>query len=122
MKRHLLIAFLLAAVALAVAGRLVPHAPNFTPVGALAVFAGLYLARTSKWALVLPLGVMFAADLAIGFYDFKLMAVVYGSILFYGIFGMLVRNKRSLGTITLATLAGSLLFYLTTNFAVWAFS
>ena len=121
-KHYLLIGFVVAAVALAVAGRLVPHLPNFTPVGALALFAGMYLAKKSKWALLLPLSVMFITDLAIGFYDTKLMLVVYGSFLFYGIFGLLIKNKRSVGTITLATLAGSFLFYLITNFAVWAFS
>jgi len=122
MKRHLLIGFLLAALAIALAGRLIPHPPNFTPVGALALFAGMYLARKNRWALVLPLAVIFLTDLAIGFYDAKLMVVVYGSFLFYGVFGLLVKNKRNVGTITLATLAGGLLFYLTTNFAVWAFS
>lgn len=118
----LLIGFLLAALAIALAGRLIPHPPNFTPVGALALFAGMYLAGKTRWALVLPLGVMFVTDLAIGFYDTKLMLVVYLSFLFYGVFGLLVKNKRNVGTITLATLAGSFLFYLFTNFAVWAFS
>ena len=86
------------------------------------MFAGMYLARKTKWALMLPLGVMFLTDLAIGFYDTKLMLVVYLSFLFYGVFGLLVKNKRNVGTITLATFAGSFLFYLFTNFAVWAFS
>lgn len=122
MKQYLLIGFLLVALAIALAGRLIPHPPNFTPVGALALFAGIYLARKSRWALILPLAVMFLTDLAIGFYDTKLMLVVYGSFLFYGVFGLLVKNKRNVGTIALATLAGSFLFYLFTNFAVWAFS
>ncbi|MDP4007272.1 MAG: hypothetical protein Q8P55_01610 [bacterium] len=122
MKRYLFFGFFLVAMLLALAGRLIPHAPNFTPVGALALFAGMYFARKTKWALALPLAVMFLADLAIGFYDTKLMFVVYGSFLFYGIFGLLIKDKKNIGTITLATLAGSFLFYLTTNFAVWAFS
>ena len=122
MKRSLLIGFLLAALAIALAGRLIPHPPNFTPVGALALFAGLYLARKSRWALLLPLAVIFLTDLVIGFYDTKLMLVVYGSFLFYGVFGLLIKDKKNIGSITLATLAGSFLFYLFTNFAVWAFS
>lgn len=122
MKRYFLLGFFLAAIVLALAGRLVPHAPNFTPVGALALFAGMYLAGKTKWALLLPLGAMFLTDLAIGVYEPKLMAVVYGSILFYGIFGLLIKDKKNLGMITLATLAGSFLFYLATNFAVWALS
>lgn len=114
--------FLLLAIGVAVAGRFLPHLPNFTPIGALALFVGVYLAGKSKWALMLPLGVMFLSDLFIGFYDFKLMAVVYGSFLFYVFSGFLVRNTKNVGIIALATLAGSFLFYLTTNFAVWAFS
>ena len=122
MKQHLLIGFLLAALGIALAGRLIPHPPNFTPVGALALFAGIYLARKSMWFLMLPLAAMFLTDLAIGFYDIKLMLVVYGGFLLYGVFGLLIAKNRNLGTITIATLAGSFLFYLTTNFAVWAFS
>ena len=122
MKRYLLVGFLLAALGIALAGRLMPHPPNFTPVGALALFAGLYLAGKTRWALLLPLGVIFLTDLAIGFYDIKLMLVVYGSFLFYGIFGLLVKDRKNLGNVALATLAGSLLFYLITNAAVWLFS
>jgi len=122
MKLKLLIVFTLVILAVAVAGRLVPHAPNFTPVGAVALFAGMYLAQKSKWALALPLGLMFLTDLAIGFYDIKLMAVVYGSFFLYAVFGMLVRHRKGIGSVALATLSGSLSFYLITNFAVWAFS
>ncbi len=117
-----LLLFLFFAIVISIAIRLFPHPPNFVSIGALALFVGLYLTKINKWLLILPLGVMFLTDLFIGFYDFKLMFVVYSSFLFYGIFGLLIKNKKSLGTITLATLAGSFLFYLTTNFAVWAFS
>ncbi|MDA1337380.1 MAG: hypothetical protein O3C23_01275 [bacterium] len=131
-KHYLLVGFLLVALLIAFAGRLIPHPANFTPIGALALFAGMYLVPlrgisrrgTGKhwfW-LFLPLGVMFVTDLVIGFYDTKLMLVVYGSFLFYGIFGLLIKDKKNVGAITLATLAGSFLFYLSTNFAVWAFS
>ena len=122
MKKHLIVAFLLVALAIALAGRLIPHPPNFAPIGALALFAGIYLSQKNKWALLLPLAVLFLTDLAIGFYDTKLMLVVYGSFLFYGVFGLLIKDKKNFGTIALATLAGSFLFYLITNFGVWAFS
>ena len=122
MKKHLIIGFLLVALAIALAGRLLPHPPNFTPIGALALFAGIYLAQKSRWALLLPLAVIFLTDLAIGFYDTKMMLVVYGSFLLYGVFGLLIKDKKNFGTIALATLAGSFLFYIVTNFGVWAFS
>ncbi len=120
--RFFLIVFIFLAGALAMGIRLLPHFPNFTPVGAFALFTGVYLARKSKWALLLPLGVMFLTDLVIGFYDLKLMAVVYGSFLVYTGFGMLVAKRRSIATVLLGSMGGAVLFYLTTNFAVWAFS
>ena len=45
--------------------RVVPHAPNFAPIGAMALFGGAYLGR--KWAIALPLVAMFLSDLFIGF-------------------------------------------------------
>ena len=99
--------------------RIFPHAPNFTPIGALALFVGAFLARTHKAALLLPLLAMFLSDLFIGFYDVKLMLVVYGSFLVYGVIGMFVTKSRYAG---LGSIGGAVFFYLATNFAVWAFS
>ena len=50
------------------------------------------------------------------------MLVVSGSFLLYGIFGLLVTDRKNLGNVALATLAGSWLFYLITNAAGWLFS
>ena len=122
MNKYIFIGFIVAALAIALAGRLIPHPANFTPIGALALFIGIYLAQKSRWALLLPLAAMFIADLVIGVYDAKLMLVVYGSFLFYGVFGLLIKDKKNVGTVVLATLAGSFLFYPATNFGVWAFS
>jgi hypothetical protein len=96
--------------------------PNFTPVGALALFVGAYLAPKYRWGLLLPLLLIFVSDLFIGFYDLKLMAVVYGSFLVYTGLGMLVAKRKSIATVFLGSMGGATLFYLTTNFAVWAFS
>ncbi|MCH7604577.1 hypothetical protein IID24_01105 [Patescibacteria group bacterium] len=109
-------------VAVSIASRLLPHPPNFAPIAALALFSGVYAARMSKWFLLLPLAAVFLSDLVIGFYDWRMMATVYSSFAIIGLFGLLVRRKKNIGTITLATLGGSVLFYLVTNFAVWVFS
>ena len=91
-------------------------------MAALALFAGVYASRASKWYLLAPLGAMLASDVFVGFYEWKTMAAVYGSFFAIGLIGLLVRKYKNAGTIALGTLAGSMLFYLTTNFAVWAFS
>src|SRR3989344_2559679 len=101
--------------------RLIPHAPNFTSVGALALFAGAYLARKHWLGLFVPLFIMFFSDLFIGFYDFKLMAVVYGSFLLYALIGRVLPKQNPLMVLG-GALGGAVFFYLATNFAVWMFS
>ena len=39
---------LLSAILAAAALRLVPHPPNFTPIGAMALFSGAYLGRRAS--------------------------------------------------------------------------
>lgn len=103
-----------------IALRLLPHMPNFAPIGALALFAGLYATR--KWLLLAPIVVMLVSDVFIGFYDWKIMLVVYLGFLAYVFIGRIVKNNKSAFTVIGGTFAGALLFYFTTNFAVWAFS
>jgi len=122
MSKKFFVFFLLIIIGISIATRLLPHPPNFTPIAALALFAGVYASKVSKWYLLLPLGVMLFSDLFVGFYELKTMVVVYGSFFAIGLVGMLVQKRKNTGTIVLGTLLGSVLFYLATNFAVWAFS
>ena len=122
MNTRFLLGFTFVALIVAVAVRLLPHIPNLTPLGAFALFVGVFVARKHWWGLLLPLLAMFLSDLFIGFYDFKLMAVVYGSFLTYTGFGILVAKRKSITTVLLGSIGGATLFYLVTNFAVWAFS
>ena len=122
MNKRFLFLFLAIILVVSIATRLLPHPPNFSPIAALALFSGVYGAKVSKWFLLLPLVALFISDLTLGFYDWGVMAVVYGSFAFIGLFGLLLQKKKSVGTITVAALGGSLLFFLTTNFAVWAFT
>jgi len=109
-------------VLLAVVFRLIPHAPNFTPITAIALFGGVYFSR--KTALILPMLAMLISDLFIGLYDFKLMAVVYLSFLLaVGLGFMLKKNKtQKWHLVAGGAILASVLFFVVTNFAVWAFS
>ncbi len=117
-----LFGFILLLTVLSVGVRLLPHAPNFTPMGALALFIGAYASKKYWWSLFIPLFAMFLSDLAIGFYDFKLMAVVYGSFLAYVFIGMFVAKAKNVFVVLGGSLLGAVFFYLATNFAVWLFS
>jgi hypothetical protein len=107
-------------VGLDVVARLAPHAPNFTPVAASALFAGAVL-RSRTLALAVPLVAMPVSDLILGGYDWGVMAVVYAALALPALLGRWGRTRGPIVLVPLA-LSSSLFFFATTNFAVWAFS
>ncbi|MBU1036781.1 hypothetical protein KKF32_01940 [Patescibacteria group bacterium] len=100
--------------------RLAPHPANFSPVAAIALFAGYYLSK--RWAIILPIAVMLLTDILIGFYDWKLMLAVYSCIMLAGVVGIIIRKSKSVLNVLTATLVISLSFFIVTNLAVWLFS
>ncbi len=106
--------FILAAAVL----RLVPHLPNFVPIAALALFGGAYLNK--KFALIVPLLAMLASDIFLGFYNPWIMLSVYGSFVLIGLVGLWLKNHKTIANVVGASLFGSIIFFLATNFAVWA--
>lgn len=99
-----------------VLSRLVPHAPNVAPIGALMLFGGAYLPKKIFW---LPLLALFISDYFIGFYGID-MFYVYGSFALYGLIGLWLRSHKKPHTILGSALFSSILFFLITNFGVWA--
>lgn len=99
------------------ASRLIPHPPNFAPIGAMALFGGACFTR-KRWAVVVPLAAMFFSDLVLGLH--RLIPVVYGSFALIVCLGYWLRTRRKLGPIAVATLGSSVLFFVLTNFGVWA--
>ena len=108
---------LLTAILAAAALRLVPHPPNFTPIGAMALFSGAYLGRRGAIALVAPLGALLLSDLVLGFY--RGMPTVYFSVALVVLIGALALRHRSPLRIGAAALASSILFFVLTNFGMW---
>jgi hypothetical protein len=108
-------------VGLDVVARLAPHAPNFTPIAASAVFAGMMF-RSRALALAVPLSAMFVSDLVVGPHDWRIMSVIYAALALPALLGMWGRSRRAVVVLAPLVLSSSLLFFATTNFAVWAFS
>src|SRR3990167_409643 len=106
-------------IILGIATRFLPHPANFVPIGAIAIFSGIYLPK--KWAIILPLSAIFFSDIFIGFYSWPIMLSVYSGFVIMGLIGFWVRKNKKLGTILAGTILGSIIFYLLTNFSVWAF-
>jgi len=114
-----------AALSLTVLGavaRLLPHPPNFAPVGATSLFAG---ARLPRWqAYLIPMALMAVTDPILSpFYGFKpytkFLIFSYVSFLISVWLGRWLRNTESISRIAAITVLNSIQFFLITNFGSW---
>lgn len=96
--------------------RLLPHWPNFTPIAAMALFAGTYFDR-KQYAFAIPFAAMFISDLVIGLHSN--MPAVYLGFATTVLIGMAIRKKVTAWNVALAALASSGIFFIVTNFASW---
>ena len=109
-----LLAFFL--VIFGVTTRLIPHSPNVVPMTAITLFGSVYL---PKRLFFLPLIILFISDFFIGFYGTD-MFYVYGSFLITGLLGLRLRSHKKPLMVLGSSLASSILFFIITNFGVWA--
>jgi len=107
-------------VVIGVSLRLLPHPPNFAPILAIALFGGVYLSR--KIAFILPIFAIAISDIFIGYYGVVLMIAVYGTFLLSVILGFWLKKHKKWYTVGGIAILSAVLFFLITNFAVWAFT
>ena len=115
--------------------RLIPHYPNFTAVGAVALFGGAYLSK--RMAFIIPVIALFVSDLFLNnliyakqfpeFYEgFTLISLqalpIYGAFIVVIIIGMFFIKKATAKNVLGSAVLASVVFFLMTNFAVWAAS
>jgi hypothetical protein len=110
---------LLSAILVAAVLRLVPHPPNFTPIGAMALFSGAYLGRRGL-AFAAPLGAMILSDAVLGFYSG--FWITYLAVALIVAVGWLALPRVSVLHVGGAAIASSVLFFLVSNFGTWASS
>jgi hypothetical protein len=113
-----LVAFL---VVFDVAARLVPHTAGVWPFAASALFAGRML-RMPALAVIVPLAAVLLSNVALAGDDWRITAVVCAAITLPAFAGMLSRRYPGAVAVVTGMVASSLIFFVTTNFAVWAFS
>jgi hypothetical protein len=119
-----------ALIALAALTRLLPHPNNFTPIGSIALFGAAYFNR--QWLMLLaPFAALFFSDL---FLNNVIYRDLYGNqftlitswwiyaafamVMLAG-FGLLSKQVTGL-SVFVASLSASAIFFLVTNFSVWA--
>ncbi len=122
-KKDILVGIIL--VAIIIVSRALIDIPNVAAVAAVALFSGYYFGV--KKGLLIPLIGMILTDVFIfGVYDVWVMVSVYVAFTIPVLLGTkhlsIVKNlKFNFGlNIISKSLAGSLFFFLVTNFAVWA--
>jgi hypothetical protein len=118
---------LIALCVIAALTRLLPHPPNFSPVEAIALFGGAYFA-CRRCAVIVPLLALLLSDLALaalhgglyaGYFGGVSFWLVYACIAISALLGFGLRGRVTGARVLGYSLAGSVLFFLVTNFAVW---
>lgn len=120
----------LALIVIAAATRLLPHPPNFTPIAAMGLFGAAYLNK--RWmAIIVPFAALFISDLVLnngiynqGSFDGKFVWmtspwIYIAFIAVIGFGGWIFRNGINPGRVLAASLGGSLIFFLISNFWSW---
>ncbi|MAV64270.1 MAG: hypothetical protein CBD97_00690 [Pelagibacteraceae bacterium TMED237] len=103
-----------------IGSRLMPHPPNITAVGAVALFLGSYSKKNNLFFLV-PFGIMFISDLSMYYYRGTPFpgTIVYLCLLAYIPIGSYLIRQITVKNIILSSLSGATLFFFITNFSVW---
>jgi len=121
-------AVLITLVIVAVATRLIPHIPNFTAVGAVALFSGAMFKR-KELAFLVPILAVFLSDLLINnlifsryYSGFQWLtpgwAGLYSSFIITVLLGTRVNSGKVL-SIASGSLISAVVFFIITNFGAW---
>lgn len=128
-KINLRFGLLVVLIIMAALSRLLPHPPNFTPLGGMALFGAAYFTK-KYWAFLVPLVALWISDLVLnnvvyaayqeGFVWFSsYMIWVYAAFILMIGLGTVVLKKIKVSTVLGASFAVSCIFFLVTNFGVW---
>ena len=115
-------------ILLASFSRIIPHIPNFTPIGAMALFGGAYL-KNRYHAFLIPIASLWFSDLVINNFIYSFYSDFtwfysgflwqYLSFVLIILIGHFFLKKLSIKSVFFTTISSSLLFFIVTNFGVW---
>lgn len=122
--------FIFALILVAGLSRLLPHPPNFTALGAMALFGGAAL-NSKILRIALPLAALFVTDVIInntiyynaaeGFTLFYSGAIwTYLAIGIIAVVASGIVSKLNISKVVLGSFTASALFFIISNFGVWS--
>tara|TARA_B100000287_G_C20642490_1_gene784011 strand:+ start:354 stop:863 length:510 start_codon:yes stop_codon:yes gene_type:complete len=97
--------------------RLIPHPPNFTPVISIALLSGYFFSNIYLSVTVLLISI-FISDFFLGFYEN--MIYVYFTFILINLIFFKISYKINFKNLYLFSCFATLIFYLVSNFSVWA--
>ena len=111
--------YVLAAILL----RILPHPWNVTPIAAMFLFSGSTF-RSRRDSLLVPLAALLISDYAVIHFLYQgrygwFSPFTWAGFTIIGLIGWTLRNRMTLPRVGVASLAGSLAFFLVSNFGVW---
>ena len=114
-------------ILLAALSRLLPHPPNFTPLGGMALFGAAYFNRKAL-ALIVPIVALWISSFILDnivyaeFYEgivwFSNIGVYIAFIAIVG-FGWFILKKVNLNNLVLGSLGASIIFFIISNLGSW---
>lgn len=126
-KINLRFALLALMILLAAFSRLLPHPPNFTPIGGMALFGAAYFSK-KYWAFLIPALAIWISSLVLdnifyaqyyeGFVWFSnpFVYIAFAAIVILGV--TTLKNVKPLNLLG-ASLGASTIFFLISNFGSW---
>jgi hypothetical protein len=126
---HLRFGILCLMIVIVAFSRLIPHMPNFSPLGAIGLFGAAYFAH--KWqAYLIPILATWVSDLFLNnmvyasyypeftwFYEGFYWQ--YGSYLLIVLMGIFLFKKVNIQRVVSGAFLASIIFFLVSNFGVW---
>ena len=98
--------------------RFLPHPPNFTPIISLAILMPIFF-KKDQISLILIISGMFITDIFLGFYSTFIITYLTLILIFY--FNKIFLKNINFKNLIFTSLISSVIFFILTNFGVWAF-
>ena len=98
--------------------RVIPHPPNMTAIGAIALFGGAFF-QDRRLAFAVPILTMLMSDFILGY---QLNIAVYMSFIGIVFLGFTIKAKQTISRVFNTSILASLIFFIITNFSVFLYS
>ena len=123
-NNYLVISYIL--LALVLLSRLIPHAPNFTPIIAVILFSSVMF--KDKIYILIPMIGLLISDILLQYqsgYNYIFSSVffwTYGALFTIFILSYFYKNEITIKNILIRSFFGAVIFFLVSNFGVWIIS